>query len=118
MHTPSFADPRDLVVHLPELLDRALAVTPDSSSHFRLLDLPADLLEYLALYFDGKEGVRVLTVSSAFHDVFARSVWSVLSQAAIDVAEPTRSDAYARYGRLVRKIDILTYERRAEAIDI
>ncbi|KAI8869998.1 hypothetical protein GQ42DRAFT_21485 [Ramicandelaber brevisporus] len=106
MHTSSFADPRDLVVHLPELLERALAVTPDSSSHFRVLDLPADLLECLALYFEGKEGVRVLTVSSAFHDVFARSVWRVLSRKAIDVAEPTRSEAYARYGHLVRKIDL------------
>ncbi|KAI8872686.1 hypothetical protein GQ42DRAFT_62885 [Ramicandelaber brevisporus] len=113
MHTPSFADPRDLAVHLPELLERALAVTPDSSSHFRLLSLPADLLEYLALYFDGKEGVRVLTVSSAFHDVFARSVWRVLRRKAIDVAEPTRPDAYARYGRLVRKIDLAGYFYRA-----
>ncbi|KAI8868269.1 hypothetical protein GQ42DRAFT_180103 [Ramicandelaber brevisporus] len=116
MHTLKSTGSRDLAVHLPELLDRALAVTPDSSSHFRLLDLPADLLEYLALYFDGKEGVRVLTVSSAFHDVFARSVWRVLSQAAIDVAEPTRSDAYARYGRLVRKIDILVSPY--EALDL
>ncbi|KAI8866619.1 hypothetical protein GQ42DRAFT_165375 [Ramicandelaber brevisporus] len=107
MHTLKSTGSRDLVVHLPELLGRALAVTPDSSSHFRLLDLPADLLECLALYFDGKEGVRVLTVSSAFHDVFARSVWRVLCRKAIDVAEPTRSNAYTRYGRLVRKIDLL-----------
>ncbi|KAI8871251.1 hypothetical protein GQ42DRAFT_162141, partial [Ramicandelaber brevisporus] len=107
MHTPKSTGSRDLVVHLPELLERALAGTPDSSSHFRLLDLPADLLECLALYFEGKEGVRVLTVSSAFHDMFARSVWRVLNRKAIDVAEPTRSDAYARYGRLVRKIDLV-----------
>ncbi|KAI8873148.1 hypothetical protein GQ42DRAFT_176677 [Ramicandelaber brevisporus] len=98
MHTSRSTGSRDLVVHLPELLERALAVTPGNSSHFRLLDLPADLLEYLTLYFDGQEGVRVLTVSSAFHDVFAHS--------AMGIAEPTRSDAYARYGRLVRKIDL------------
>ncbi|KAI8871913.1 hypothetical protein GQ42DRAFT_161695 [Ramicandelaber brevisporus] len=106
MHTLRFTGLRDLVVHLLELLGGKLSSTPDSSSHFRLLDLPADLLEYLALYFDGQEGVRVLTVSSAFHAVFARSVWRVLYRKAVDVAEPTRSEAYARYGRLVRKIDL------------
>ncbi|KAI8866605.1 hypothetical protein GQ42DRAFT_165385, partial [Ramicandelaber brevisporus] len=106
MHTSRFLAPRDLVVHLLELLGGKLSSTPDSSSHFRLLDLPADLLEYLALYFDGQEGVRVLTVSSAFHDVFARSVWRVLCREAVGVSEPTRSEAYVRYGRFVRRIDL------------
>ncbi|KAI8868499.1 hypothetical protein GQ42DRAFT_40283 [Ramicandelaber brevisporus] len=76
-------------------------------SYFRLFDLPLDLLELLTLYFEGSEAVKVLTVSSNFHDIFARSVWHLTSREAIDVAEPTRSSAFARYGHLVRWISLL-----------
>ncbi|KAI8873431.1 hypothetical protein GQ42DRAFT_31159 [Ramicandelaber brevisporus] len=76
-------------------------------SWFRLFDLPLDLLELLTLYFEGSEAVKVLTVSSNFHDIFARSVWRIIGRRVIDVAEPIRSSAYARYGHLVRSIDLL-----------
>ncbi|KAI8866317.1 hypothetical protein GQ42DRAFT_165582 [Ramicandelaber brevisporus] len=75
-------------------------------SYFRLFDLPLDLLELLTLYFEGKETVKLFTVSSNFHDIFARSVWHTITRAAINVAEPTRSGAYARYGHLVRSINL------------
>ncbi|KAI8868791.1 hypothetical protein GQ42DRAFT_36001 [Ramicandelaber brevisporus] len=73
-------------------------------SYFRLFGLPLDLLEFLTLYFEGNEAVKVLTVSSNFHEIFARSVWHTITRATIDVAEPTRSGAFARYGHLVRSI--------------
>src|SRR5437016_5005703 len=75
-------------------------------SCLRLFDLPLDLLELLTLYFKSKEAVGVLTVSSNFHDVFARSVWHTITRRTIDVAEPTRSSAFARYGHLVRSMDL------------
>ncbi|KAI8868642.1 hypothetical protein GQ42DRAFT_38420 [Ramicandelaber brevisporus] len=75
-------------------------------SCFRLFDLPLDLLEFLTLYFEGKEAVKLLTVSSDFHDIFARSVWRTIGYGTIRVAEPTRSRAFARYGHLVRSIDL------------
>ncbi|KAI8869477.1 hypothetical protein GQ42DRAFT_169833 [Ramicandelaber brevisporus] len=75
-------------------------------SCFRLLDLPLDLLELLTLYFEENEAVKLLTVSSNFHEIFARSVWHLISRRTIDVAEPTRSSAYAHYGHLVRSIDL------------
>ncbi|KAI8873434.1 hypothetical protein GQ42DRAFT_152782 [Ramicandelaber brevisporus] len=76
-------------------------------SYFRLFDLPLDLLELLTLYFEGKEAVKLLTLSSNFHEIFARSVWRIIGRRVIDVAEPIRSSAYARYGHLVRSIDLL-----------
>ncbi|KAI8872460.1 hypothetical protein GQ42DRAFT_161299 [Ramicandelaber brevisporus] len=75
-------------------------------SCFRLFDLPLDLLELLTVYFEGKEAVKLLTVSSNFHEIFARSVWHTISLNTIRIAEPTRSSAYARYGHLVRSIDL------------
>ncbi|KAI8874009.1 hypothetical protein GQ42DRAFT_160121, partial [Ramicandelaber brevisporus] len=76
-------------------------------SYFRLFDLPFDLLELLTLYFRNYEAVELLTVSSNFHDVFARSVWRTIIREAIDVAEPIRSSAYARYGHLVCSIRLI-----------
>ncbi|KAI8867166.1 hypothetical protein GQ42DRAFT_164979 [Ramicandelaber brevisporus] len=77
-----------------------------SVDYFRVVDLGQDLLEYLTLYFNRKEGHPLLFVSTGFHDVFARSVWHVIKRKTIDMAEPTRSAAFARYGRLVRSIDL------------
>ncbi|KAI8867039.1 hypothetical protein GQ42DRAFT_62984 [Ramicandelaber brevisporus] len=77
-------------------------------SCFRLFDLPLDLLELLTLYFEGSEAVKVLTVSSNFHDIFARSVWHTITRGTIDVVEPIRSSAYARYGHLVRSINLIS----------
>ncbi|KAI8873100.1 hypothetical protein GQ42DRAFT_160778 [Ramicandelaber brevisporus] len=75
-------------------------------SCFRLFDLPLDLLELLTLYFEGSEAVKVLTVSSNFHEIFARSVWHTITMTTIDVTEPIRSRAFARYGHLVRSIQL------------
>ncbi|KAI8873939.1 hypothetical protein GQ42DRAFT_160190 [Ramicandelaber brevisporus] len=75
-------------------------------SCFRLFDLPLDLLELLTLYFEGSEAVKVLTASSNFHEIFARSVWRTITITTIRVAKPTRSRAFARYGHLVRSIDL------------
>ncbi|KAI8867204.1 hypothetical protein GQ42DRAFT_60077 [Ramicandelaber brevisporus] len=77
-----------------------------SVDYFRVVDLGQDLLEYLTLYFDSKESHPLLFVSTIFHDVFARSVWRVINRRTIDMAEPTRSAAFARYGRLVRSINL------------
>ncbi|KAI8872468.1 hypothetical protein GQ42DRAFT_153618 [Ramicandelaber brevisporus] len=79
-------------------------------SCFRLFDLPLDLLELLTLYFEEKEAVKLLTVSSNFHEIFARSVWHTITINTIRVAEPVRSSAYARYGHLVRSIDLIHNE--------
>ncbi|KAI8872466.1 hypothetical protein GQ42DRAFT_153617 [Ramicandelaber brevisporus] len=65
-----------------------------------------DLLELLTLYLKASEAVKLLTVSSNFHEIFARSVWHTITINAIRVAEPVRSSAYARYGHLVRSIDL------------
>ncbi|KAI8873290.1 hypothetical protein GQ42DRAFT_152907 [Ramicandelaber brevisporus] len=75
-------------------------------SYFRLFDLPLDLLELLTLYFEGSEAVKILTASSNFHEIFARSVWHTITRRTIDVAELIRSHAYARYGHLVRSIQL------------
>ncbi|KAI8873869.1 hypothetical protein GQ42DRAFT_176171 [Ramicandelaber brevisporus] len=75
-------------------------------NYFRLFDLPLDLLELLTLYFEENEAVKVLTVSSNFHEIFARSVWHTITRETIGVAEPTRSSAFARYGHLVRSIQL------------
>ncbi|KAI8872459.1 hypothetical protein GQ42DRAFT_72273 [Ramicandelaber brevisporus] len=79
-------------------------------SCFRLFDLPLDLLELLTLYFKSEEVVKLLTVSSNFHDIFARSVWHTITINTIRIAEPVRSSAYARYGHLVRSIDLIYSE--------
>ncbi|KAI8871472.1 hypothetical protein GQ42DRAFT_177845 [Ramicandelaber brevisporus] len=75
-------------------------------SCFRLFGLPLDLLELLTLYFEGKEAVKLLTVSSNFHEIFARSVWHTITVNTIRVPEPTRSSVFARYGHLVRSINL------------
>ncbi|KAI8870457.1 hypothetical protein GQ42DRAFT_178569 [Ramicandelaber brevisporus] len=74
---------------------------------FRLLELPFDLLELLTLFFRQDEAVQLLTVSGGFHNLFAQSVWREVTKKTLAVAEPTRSAAYARYGRLVRTINLL-----------
>ncbi|KAI8867589.1 hypothetical protein GQ42DRAFT_157787 [Ramicandelaber brevisporus] len=82
----------------------------------QLLALPTELLEYLTLYFDSHEGYLLLTVSSSFHILFARSVWRVITRKTAAMPEPTRSAAYARYGRLVRKVDL--YVQLHEPIEL
>ncbi|KAI8869489.1 hypothetical protein GQ42DRAFT_163372 [Ramicandelaber brevisporus] len=74
--------------------------------YFRLFDLPLDLLELLTLYLKSEEAVKVLTVSSNFHEIFARSVWHTITRETIGVAEPIRNSACARYGHLVRSIQL------------
>ncbi|KAI8874007.1 hypothetical protein GQ42DRAFT_160116, partial [Ramicandelaber brevisporus] len=76
-------------------------------SYLRLFDLPFDLLELLTLYFRNYEAVEILTISSNFHKIFARSVWHTITRETIDVAEPIRSSAYARYGNLVCSIRLI-----------
>ncbi|KAI8866614.1 hypothetical protein GQ42DRAFT_165378 [Ramicandelaber brevisporus] len=75
-------------------------------SYFRLFDLPLDLLELLTLYFNDNQAVKLLTVSSNFHEIFARSVWHTITRETVGVAEPIRSSAFARYGHLVRSIQV------------
>ncbi|KAI8872465.1 hypothetical protein GQ42DRAFT_161309 [Ramicandelaber brevisporus] len=86
-------------------------------SCFRLFDLPLDLLELLTLYFEEKEAVKLLTVSSNFHEIFARSVWRTITINTVCVAEPVRSSAYARYGHLVRSIDLAYNESEFDPHD-
>ncbi|KAI8867091.1 hypothetical protein GQ42DRAFT_165037 [Ramicandelaber brevisporus] len=78
----------------------------DDQAHFRLFELPYDLIEYVSLFFDTDEARKLLTVSGAFHDLFARRVWWKLDSRVFTLSEPARSAAIARYGRLVRDIDL------------
>ncbi|KAI8871479.1 hypothetical protein GQ42DRAFT_1236, partial [Ramicandelaber brevisporus] len=95
---------------------------PDSPSAcaFRLPDLPFDLLLYLTDFFAREEAVCIITVSTGFHDIFARSIWRhiVLNNSAIDVHparnctferytfEPSAS-SWSRYGHLVQSVLVL-----------
>ncbi|KAI8874045.1 hypothetical protein GQ42DRAFT_176011 [Ramicandelaber brevisporus] len=74
----------------------------------RLLDLPRDILLYLTDFFEYFEAVPLLTISSQFHDLFARAVWHVVSSKTFKLDPVTRSAALARYGHLVRLVTLPT----------
>ncbi|KAI8869194.1 hypothetical protein GQ42DRAFT_163595 [Ramicandelaber brevisporus] len=78
------------------------------ADHFRLLDLPFDLREYISQFVDRKTAARLLTLSSGFHELLARSVWRCIDKNVFNsnVSNETRTSAFARYGRLVRRVDI------------
>ncbi|KAI8868043.1 hypothetical protein GQ42DRAFT_171227 [Ramicandelaber brevisporus] len=71
-----------------------------------LLDLPRDILLYLTDFFDDCEAFPLLTISSQFHDLFARAVWLILGPKTLELDPITRSAALARYGHLVRYVSI------------
>ncbi|KAI8871978.1 hypothetical protein GQ42DRAFT_86698 [Ramicandelaber brevisporus] len=76
------------------------------ASHFRLLDLPFDLREYITQFIDRRTAARLLTVSSGFHELFARSVWRCINQRVFSssASKTIRTSAFFRYGRLVRRV--------------
>ncbi|KAI8865968.1 hypothetical protein GQ42DRAFT_165789 [Ramicandelaber brevisporus] len=78
----------------------------NEQTYFRLFGLPGELVEYVSFFFNTAEAHKLLTVSRAFHDLFARRVWWKLDSRVFTLSEPTRSTAIARYGKLVRSIDI------------
>ncbi|KAI8867201.1 hypothetical protein GQ42DRAFT_158109 [Ramicandelaber brevisporus] len=90
-------------VRLTETADLAAV-----SSHFRLFDLPFDLREYISRFVDRKTAARLLTLSSGFHELFARCVWLYIDEKVFDsrISKKTRKRAFTRYGRLVRCVDI------------
>ncbi|KAI8867341.1 hypothetical protein GQ42DRAFT_180723 [Ramicandelaber brevisporus] len=71
---------------------------------FGLLDLPQDLLEELTLYFRTSQAAKVITVSSKFHDVFARRIWRYLTTAVCAKCMLIPASAWQRYGHLVRRL--------------
>ncbi|KAI8873536.1 hypothetical protein GQ42DRAFT_160497 [Ramicandelaber brevisporus] len=76
-------------------------------THFRLFDLPGDLVEDISfLFFNIHEVHELLTVSSGFHDLFARRLWWKLDSRVFTLSEPKRTMAFERYGKLVRFIDL------------
>ncbi|KAI8870453.1 hypothetical protein GQ42DRAFT_15613 [Ramicandelaber brevisporus] len=79
-----------------------------AADHFRLRDLPFDLRECVSQFVDRRTAARLLTLSSGFHELFARSVWRCINQRVFDsnVSNETRTSALTRYGRFVRCVDI------------
>ncbi|KAI8871081.1 hypothetical protein GQ42DRAFT_8382 [Ramicandelaber brevisporus] len=75
-------------------------------AYFRLFDLPYELVEYVSFTFKRHEAHKLLTVSSDFHSLFARRVWWWLDSRVFTLSDPTRSMAIARYGKLVRQINL------------
>ncbi|KAI8870974.1 hypothetical protein GQ42DRAFT_9516 [Ramicandelaber brevisporus] len=76
-------------------------------AYFRLFDLPGELVEDISFFFFHRcQAHKLLTVSRAFHDLFSRRVWWELKRRMYTLSEPTRSIALARYGNLVRYIDL------------
>ncbi|KAI8871977.1 hypothetical protein GQ42DRAFT_154016 [Ramicandelaber brevisporus] len=77
-----------------------------AAGHFRLLDLPFDLREYITQFIDRRTATRLLTVSSGFHELFVRSVWRCIKKGIFKsrVSDEIRTSALARYGRLVRRV--------------
>ncbi|KAI8873940.1 hypothetical protein GQ42DRAFT_5372 [Ramicandelaber brevisporus] len=68
---------------------------------FRLLDLPLELLEEIALFFTRAETLDVLTVNRLLHAVFARvAVWRRLSEEKLNQLTP--NSVWDHYGHLVR----------------
>ncbi|KAI8871419.1 hypothetical protein GQ42DRAFT_2548 [Ramicandelaber brevisporus] len=86
----------------------------NSQTHFRLFDLPGELVEYISFFFDASEAHELLTVSTAFHNLFARRLWWELDLRVFCLSEPTRSTAIARYGKLVRSVDL--YDKVCSAL--
>ncbi|KAI8873788.1 hypothetical protein GQ42DRAFT_152475 [Ramicandelaber brevisporus] len=76
----------------------------NEQKYFRLFDLPGELVEYVSFFFNTAEAHKLLTVSLAYHDLFARRVWWKLDSRVFTLSEPTRSTAIAKYGKLVRSI--------------
>ncbi|KAI8874082.1 hypothetical protein GQ42DRAFT_176035 [Ramicandelaber brevisporus] len=72
----------------------------------RLLELPRDILLYLTDFFDDCEASPLLTVSSQFHDLFARAVWRIVDAKTLELNPVVRSAALARYGDLVRFVTV------------
>ncbi|KAI8865892.1 hypothetical protein GQ42DRAFT_165831 [Ramicandelaber brevisporus] len=68
--------------------------------------LPYDAAELVSFFFDSDEAHKPLIVSTAFHNLFARRVWWKLDSRVFTLSEPTRSMAIARYGNLVRYIEL------------
>ncbi|KAI8871227.1 hypothetical protein GQ42DRAFT_5886 [Ramicandelaber brevisporus] len=75
-------------------------------AYFRLFDLPGELVEYVSFFFDIGEAHKLLTVSSEFHSLFSRRLWWKLDSRVFSLPQPIRSTAIARYGKLVRDIDL------------
>ncbi|KAI8871883.1 hypothetical protein GQ42DRAFT_88783 [Ramicandelaber brevisporus] len=76
------------------------------ASYFRLSDLPFDLREYVTQFVDRRTAARLLTVSFGFHELFARCVWRCIDKKVFSsrASKTTRASAFARYGRLVRRV--------------
>ncbi|KAI8870965.1 hypothetical protein GQ42DRAFT_154872 [Ramicandelaber brevisporus] len=74
----------------------------NEQTYFRIFDLPGELVEYVSFFFNFREAYKLLTVSSAFHDLFSRRVWWKLDSRVFALPEPTRSSAIARYSKYVR----------------
>ncbi|KAI8869942.1 hypothetical protein GQ42DRAFT_161847 [Ramicandelaber brevisporus] len=72
--------------------------------HFRWADLPSDLKFYLTFFFDRHEAVRLLLISSEFHEIFSRSVWRFISINFEGHKIP--QSAWLRYGHLVRSVNL------------
>ncbi|KAI8871079.1 hypothetical protein GQ42DRAFT_8374 [Ramicandelaber brevisporus] len=82
-----------------------MTTTMSDEPYFRLFDLPGELVQHISfLFFNTDEARELLTVSRAYHDLFARRVWWKLDSRIFTLSEPTRSLAIARYGKLVRYI--------------
>ncbi|KAI8867162.1 hypothetical protein GQ42DRAFT_158148 [Ramicandelaber brevisporus] len=71
-----------------------------------LLDLPRDILLYLTDFFKDSEAFPLLTISSQFHDLFARAAWRIVDAKTLELDPVTRSAAFARYGHLVRFVTV------------
>ncbi|KAI8867863.1 hypothetical protein GQ42DRAFT_50041 [Ramicandelaber brevisporus] len=79
----------------------------NEQSRFRLFDLPGELVENIGFFFfSTHEAHKLLTVSPAFHSLFSRRVWRWLYPRVFTLSKSTRSMAFARYGKLVRYIDL------------
>ncbi|KAI8872296.1 hypothetical protein GQ42DRAFT_77549 [Ramicandelaber brevisporus] len=68
---------------------------------FPLFDLPLELFEYTATFFNHLEAFQVLTVNQLFHESFARSIWCSIK---ISALEEYGSDTTASGGRCPRVI--------------
>ncbi|KAI8874155.1 hypothetical protein GQ42DRAFT_160016, partial [Ramicandelaber brevisporus] len=79
-----------------------------AANHFRLLDLPFDLRECVSQFVDRRTAARLLTLSSGCHELFARSVWCCINESVFNnsVSDETRTSAFVRYGRFVRRVHL------------
>ncbi|KAI8871760.1 hypothetical protein GQ42DRAFT_154185 [Ramicandelaber brevisporus] len=77
-----------------------------------LFQLPYELLELIAEWFTRSEAVPVLSVNSAFQELFASSVWRRLDNLPKSYwytdkynTQELRLDALCIYGRFVRRVN-------------